>query len=379
MSCQRDWVMVFISSALLMGCAVHQRLAFRDNPEASDVSINYAIKSIAYHYDIKPTDDIALNTLMHTYRKAVQDEWGYRHSASSDEYIKYSNKYRTRVLINFAKGYVQVETLDRKDLRSAIVSALLMPDDISQADLLTDRRTVIDDDPMLYRQVLDHHGQPIRGQWRADLYADYLIEKHLFQRTIPKGNVYGVKFELVKNHIEQRSYFYSGLVRMHARKYDIDESLIYAVMRTESSFNPYAVSPANAYGLMQIVPSSGGRDVFRLIKKQSGEPTPDYLLQPLNNINIGTAYLYILKNVYLKDIKDPLSRRYAMIAAYNGGTRSVYRTFDKQSTTRAIELINAMTPEQVYNKLVSSHPLLESRNYLKKVLAAERDFYSGRA
>lgn len=72
---------------------------------------------------------------------------------------------------------------------------------------------------------------------------------------------------MVKDQIDIRGYKYANIVRKASRKYDIPEDLIYAIIKTESSFNPYAVSWANAYGLMQVVPKTAGRDVFKLVKK----------------------------------------------------------------------------------------------------------------
>ena len=42
---------------------------------------------------------------------------------------------------------------------------------------------------------------------------------------------------------------------------------------------------------------------------------------------MGTAYLHLLQTVYLADIQDPQSRRYAVISAYNGGAGGVLNTF----------------------------------------------------
>ena len=58
--------------------------------------------------------------------------------------------------------------------------------------------------------------------------------------------------------------------------------------------------------------------------------------------------------------------RYAMICAYNGGAGSVLTTFSKDRV-KAIDVINRMSPEQVYKKLITSHASQESRNYLIKV------------
>lgn len=105
---------------------------------------------------------------------------------------------------------------------------------------------------------------------------------------------------MVEDHFSQRSYQYADIVRRASKKYDIPEDLIYAIIKTESSFNPYAVSWANAYGLMQVVPKTAGRDVFKLVKNRSGQPSPEYLFNPENNIDTGTAYFYILKTVIWK-------------------------------------------------------------------------------
>ncbi len=90
------------------------------------------------------------------------------------------------------------------------------------------------------------------------------------------------------NHLDKRAHKYLGMVRQASRKYGVDESLILAIMQTESSFNPYAVSHADAMGLMQVVQHSAGRDVFRSGK--SGLPSRSYLFDPANNIDTGTAY-----------------------------------------------------------------------------------------
>lgn len=142
----------------------------------------------------------------------------------------------------------------------------------------------------MYQQVLDQDGQPIQWSWRANRYADYLIANHLKVKQVDFKKAYYVEIPMVKDQIDIRGYKYASIVRKASRKYDIPEDLIYAIIKTESSFNPYAVSWANAYGLMQVVPKTAGRDVFKLVKNRSGEPSPEYLFNPENNIDTGTAY-----------------------------------------------------------------------------------------
>ena len=225
-------------------------------------------------------------------------------------------------------------------------------------------------------QVLDHDGKPIEWEWRANRYADYLLDNKLQKKAIKRGSAYYVEINMVKDHLEQREYQCAGLVRDAAKRYDLSEDLIFAVIKTESSFNPYAVSHAGAYGLMQVIPKTAGADVFNLVKNKPGIPTKEYLFDPANNIDTGAAYFYILKNRYLRDVKHPTSKHFSMISAYNGGTGGVLSTFDSDRK-RAMNELNSLNPTQVYDALTTQHPKGEARRYLQKVLYFQKDFSEG--
>lgn len=143
-------------------------------------------------------------------------------------------------------------------------------------------------------------------------------------------------------------------------------------MQVESSFNPYAVSYSNAVGLMQIVRTTAGRDVFKH-QNRRGAPSKHYLLNPRNNIDIGTHYLSLLKDKYLAGIKDKDSLRYAIIASYNSGAGAVLRIFDK-TPQNAINKINRLSPQRLYKILEREHPSLEARRYLMKVSKAQKNY-----
>ena len=110
------------------------------------------------------------------------------------------------------------------------------------------------------------------------------------------------------------------------------------------------------------------------MKGKWGKPSRSYLFDPENNIDTGTAYLSILQDNYLSGIANPVSRRYAVITAYNGGAGSVLRVFSSDKD-RAFAQINAMSPSEVYDTLTKRHPSAESRRYLYKVNNDQRSYH----
>lgn len=324
-------------------------------------------------------DTNGFDILMGQFAHNIENIWGFNEVliAGPKDYVKYSDGYQTRSHINFDAGTITVETIAGTDpaarLRQAIVTTLLMGDDPSSVDLYSDADDIqISKEPFLYGQVVDNTGEAIRWQWRAERFADYLLQTRMKKRTSGLHIIYSVTINLVPNHLDKRAHKYLGMVRQASRKYGVDESLILAIMQTESSFNPYAVSRSDAMGLMQVVQHTAGKDVFRSQGK-SGTPSRSFLFDPASNIDTGTAYLAMLSNVYLGGISNPTSRRYAVITAYNGGAGSVLRVFSNDKV-QAANIINSMAPGDVYQTLTTRHPSAESRRYLYKVNTAQKSY-----
>ena len=328
-------------------------------------------------------DAAALDRLMNTFSGQVKRYWGDNDSlvAGKRQYVKYTDGYQSRAHVDFERGVVIVETVATTEpenhLKEAITTTLLTPDNPAGVDLYSDSAIELKGKPFLYGQVLDQEGKPIEWSWRANKFADYLISQNLKKRKIRYQQAYYVEIPMVADHADKRGYKYATIVRDASRRYGIPEDLIYAIIKTESSFNPYAVSHANAYGLMQVVPNTAGTDVFKLVKNKPGKPTPEYLFDPARNIDTGTAYFYILRNRYLKEVRDPLSLHYSMISAYNGGTGGVLKTFDN-NRKRAMNDLNSLQPNQVYWALTNKHPKAEARRYLQKVTNFQKEFNQGK-
>lgn len=101
----------------------------------------------------------------------------------------------------------------------------------------------------------------------------------------------------------------SNIVKEKASKYNLDPSLVHAVIKAESNGNPYAVSKKGAMGLMQLMPSTANdlrvRNPF----------------DPEDNIDGGTRYLRYLIDKFGGDLTLAL-------AAYNAGPKTVEKTGD---------------------------------------------------
>ncbi|MFH0223376.1 membrane-bound lytic murein transglycosylase MltC [Vibrio furnissii] len=358
-----------IAAMLLVGCS---REFIESIYDVNYEPTNRFAKNLAQLPGQFQKDTAALDALINSFSGNIEKRWGSREVkiAGKRNYVKYIDNYLSRTEVNFDDGKIIIETVSPTDpkghLKDAIVTTLLTPDDPAHVDLFSSKNIELKGQPFLYRQVVDQENQPIQWSWRANRFADYLIANQLKVKQVDFKKAYYVEIPMVADQIQIRSYQYADIVQRASRKYDIPEDLIYAIIKTESSFNPYAVSWANAYGLMQVVPKTAGRDVFKLVKNRAGEPTPEYLFNPENNIDTGTAYFYILKNRYLRDVRNPTSLEYSMISAYNGGTGGVLNTFSRDRQ-RAMRDLNALQPNQVYWALTKKHPNAESRRYLEKV------------
>ena len=99
---------------------------------------------------------------------------------------------------------------------------------------------------------------------------------------------------------------YGGTIRQIAQRHRLDGLLVASVIEAESGFNPFALSPRGAEGLMQVMPSVPGYP----------EETGAY--DPVTNIDLGTRYLRHLLRRFDGDLVLAL-------AAYNAGPGAVER------------------------------------------------------
>ncbi|WP_319759141.1 murein transglycosylase domain-containing protein [Maridesulfovibrio sp.] len=157
-------------------------------------------------------------------------------------------------------------------------------------------------------------------------------------------------------------------VQRYSKKYRIPANLIFAVIETESAFNPRAISSVPAYGLMQLVPRSGGVDAYEFVFGNKRVVEMEYLFVPEQNVQLGTAYLHLLNYRYFRKIRDKQTRQHCTIAGYNTGAGNVARALTgTTSLSKLAKAANKLSPEEVYEQLKTDLPYDETRQYLVKV------------
>jgi membrane-bound lytic murein transglycosylase C len=388
----RNLSLAVLIAVIIFGCskgdmAQIARIAATGNAASArrmvaDKAVRYAANPKSLEQDIKHFQN-EFAKLINKLRKSVGVVWGKKEvkEPKPKEYVKYSQNYLSRASVDFDKGVITVETLDQKDplksLKNAIVTTLLTPDDPRAVDIFSAKTIKLGETPFLYNEVKDQKGKDIRWSWRAGCFADYLIKNRLQTRQIKTNGktktIRYVTIPMVKDHHQIRARKYRPLVERFAKHFSISKNLIYAIIKTESDFNPYAVSNAPAFGLMQIVPTTAGLDVRRFLNNTDSLPSTSFLFDPENNIQYGTAYLHLLHYKYLDGIQNPVSREYCIIAAYNTGAGNVLRTFDS-NRDRALQRLNRLDPLQVFKTLRTKLPRDETRRYLSKVMNARKGF-----
>jgi Soluble lytic murein transglycosylase and related regulatory proteins (some contain LysM/invasin domains) len=137
---------------------------------------------------------------------------------------------------------------------------------------------------------------------------------------------------------------YEDEVLASSEEYGLDPALVFAVIRTESSFDPNAVSRAGAKGLMQIMPATAEWVAFRT-KTEFDESR---IFEPGYNINIGCHLLSYLLEKYNGDLRFAL-------AAYNAGAGRVD---------------SWLADPEYFDGEELSIPFTETKNYVEKVLKA---------
>lgn len=143
---------------------------------------------------------------------------------------------------------------------------------------------------------------------------------------------------------------YRAQVEQYAAQSDVSPSLVYAVIKSESGFNPNAVSRIGARGLMQLTP-----ETFWWVQGNSNPSTlsDDALFDPAVNIRYGT--------LVLKRLLQEFGREDTALAAYHAGRANVKKWLkDSRYSTDG--------------HTISHIPFADTRAYVKRVIETQNTY-----
>ena len=179
----------------------------------------------------------------------------------------------------------------------------------------------------------------------------------------------------MQKRIIQSKNPYINVIPVNSERFDISFPIAMAITETESSFNPKATSHIPAYGLMQLVPSTGARDAYAYVYNKDKFLSKRYLYDPKNNIELGCAYIARIRHGYLKNIHDDEKAYMCTVAAYNTGPGNVAKTLtNTKKLAPATRKANSLSERQLYLKLVQDLEYKETRDYLKKVWTRKENY-----
>ena len=363
------------------------------------------------------------------FKEAVEEKWQNFKSPSKKEYVEYDDDLDSRATVDFEKGEITVEVIveeEATDPSSEPTEKVehtgskkkLIPQEIKKKKMdkepeslktivkkskesdsrktrskqrslevnkkiadqklqqkLTDIIKAKGDDgkPMLNKQVMDNRGKTVTSTTAKAFASELVANKPVAIKTYKakdgkKRTVYTVKVPLKSDHVNIRADRYKQEVLKQSKRFNIDPIIAFAVMETESAFNPKAKSHIPAYGLMQLVPKSGARDAYLYVYKEDKFLDGDYLYQPGNNIELGCAYLSKIRHRYFKTIKDDERAYICAVPAYNTGIGNVAKALvNKPKLKPAGEKANSMSPDRLYETLIRDLEHKEARDYLERV------------
>jgi membrane-bound lytic murein transglycosylase C len=225
--------------------------------------------------------------------------------------------------------------------------------------------------PVLQGQIAGDDGRPVTSETAGRFVHEQLAPKMVVD---PKPVVGGdgqariqvrVSVPLVPAHLKVRADRYASQVKAQAERLGVDPALVFAVIHTESSFNPMAHSGAGAYGLMQLIPKSAAFEAYKHLYKTEKLVTPEYLYDPENNITLGATYLKLLDSAFFGKLKSRENGQVLSIAAYNCGPTKIKKTvmkgrdLDRMTPEQVVALVRQLAPEETKNYVVRVRERME--------------------
>ena len=330
----------------------------------------------------------SIDSTYKSYQKELLRYWEEPRLTSTKQWVSYTPDMKTRSTVDFSTNEIVIETVasNPKIAHNNVRTAL-------RRIVTIDTRHAYENDPLQKRIIKikkprNALSQPLKSEpilstvlfdetpttKRVDNYVLQTLQTYKTMVTPSQKNVqdqfYSLRIPLPKNTQYKRSVIYQKSIAEFSHRFELTAALIFAVIHTESAYNPFARSPFEAYGLMQVFPGSASVDTYEFLYKKKRLPSPQYLYESRKNIEMGSGHLHLLYYQHLKSIKDPTSRLYCTIAAYNTGVENLAYAFGRTYNIKnAVAQINTMQSNDVYKHLQKHLRHDKSKLYLQNVVS----------
>jgi membrane-bound lytic murein transglycosylase C len=362
-----------------------------------DVQQQYQTQRAAMEMQWKQREQAIADRWQQVKREA-EKKWDRARQSNEKEWVDYSPSYEARSTVDFEQGVIAITVLvpigeagssqadpeavllamkdiqadagaagtprlaagSASDPASVMIARAAMP--AAWAKIIQQFEQVFSKEaragrPLLANQVVAKSGTPVAPQAaksfvESEIIPNAVVEDKPMQAQdgVTRAQV-TAKVPLAPDHLRQRAQLYRDDVAAHAKRHGIDPRLLFAIIHTESYFNPLAQTPAPAYGLMLLVPRGPARDAYNYLYKNDIVLDDGYLQDPAHNVELGAAYLHLLRRQLVPNMEEGDKKNFLVACAYTWGMDKTRDQILKQArvqdltSTQVFTLLSQKTPE----------------------------------
>jgi len=375
---------------------------FQQHKEAGDTALldvqqQYSAQRAAMEMQWKQREQ-AIAARWQQMKREIEQKWDRARQSNEKEWVDYSPAYEARSTVDFEKGVIEITVLvpiGEIDSSHTDADAVLLAMKEAQAEAgasgaprlataaATDPASVMiaraalpaawakivrqfeqvfskeaaSGRPVLANQVVAKSGAPVATQAaksfvESEVIPNAVVEDKPMQAQdgVTRAQV-TAKVPLASDHLRQRAQLYKDDVAAHAKRHGLDPRLLFAIIHTESYFNPLAQTPAPSYGLMLLVPRGPARDAYNYLYKSDIVLDDNYLQDPAHNVELGAAYLHLLRRQLVPNMEEGDKKNFLVACAYTWGMDKTRDQILKQvrvqdlTSTQVFTLLTQKTPE----------------------------------
>jgi len=371
-----------------------------------DVQRQYSAQRAAMEMQWKQREQAIADRWQQVKREA-EKKWDRARQSNEKEWVDYSPSYEARSTVDFEQGVIAITVLvpisetgssqadpaavllAMKDIQteagamgaprlaaastadpaSVMIARAAMP--AAWAKIIQQFEQVFSREakagrPVLANQVVAKSGTPVAPQAaksfvESEVIPNAVVEDKPMQAQdgVARAQV-TAKVPLAPDHLQQRAQLYRDDVAVHAKRHGLDPRLLFAIIHTESYFNPLAQTPTPSYGLMLLVPRGPARDAYNYLYKNDIVLDDGYLQDPAHNVELGAAYLHLLRRQLVPNMEEGDKKNFLVACAYTWGMDKTRDQILKQAR------IQDLTSTQVFTLLTQKTPE-NTRAYLNRV------------